>query len=64
MYQDFEQIENELKVLKLKRQIAIEELKAVKTVAANNLDPKVWLQPLIATTTRKFGLYYLLKKFL
>ena len=61
-YKDFSQIERDLKVLKLKREIAVEEMKNIKDVAGENLSPSEWVHPLVYNIAKKFGFLYLLKK--
>ena len=61
-YKDFDQIERDLKVLRLKREIAVEEMKNLKTVAGENLSPSEWVHPLVYNLAKKFGFLYLLKK--
>lgn len=60
-YNSFEDIEFELKRLKLERQIGLEELKGLKGDLADNLKPAQW----IGTATKfawKYGLFLLVKK--
>ncbi len=60
-YSSFEQIENDLKRLKLERDIAWEELKLVKNEYKEDLKPLNWVSSVIKLTS-KYGLVVLLKK--
>lgn len=60
-YTTFEDIEYDLKVLNLERQIAFEELKGVKGDLQEDFKPSHWLQTLLNIGV-KIGSYKLLKK--
>ena len=60
----FEDIENNLKILNLRRQIAVEELKIAKKSIAQDLNPMEWINPDLVKSTSKLGLLYIIKKFL
>lgn len=60
----FEDIENNLKILNLRREIAIEELKIAKKSITHDLNPLEWINPDLIKSTSKLGLLYLIKKFL
>ena len=60
-YQSFEDIENDLKRLKLERQIALEELKLLKNEYKEDLKPVNWLSPSLKIAG-KYGLFFLIKR--
>jgi len=60
-YTNFEDLEHDLKRLKLERNIAIEELKMVKSDYAEALTPLNWIQTGISFAG-KYGLFVLLKR--
>lgn len=60
-YNSFKQIENDLKRLKLERDIAWEELKLVKNEYKEDLRPLNWVSSAIKLTS-KYGLIALFKK--
>jgi len=60
----FEDIENNLRILNLRRKIALEEVKIAKSSLAQNLNPVEWINPDLIKSTSKLGLLYLLKKYL
>jgi len=60
-YNSFQQIENDLKRLKLERDIAWEELKLVKNEYKEDLRPLNWVSSVIKLTS-KYGLVVLFKK--
>lgn len=62
-YQSFEDIEYDLKRLKLERQIIQEELKGVRNDLQDDLTPANWVQTVFSAFS-KFGLFMLMKKFL
>lgn len=61
VYNDIESVERDLKILNLERQIAWEEIKAVKEEYKENLRPFSWIQSGIKLAS-KFGAMVLLKK--
>lgn len=61
VYENKEQIINDLELLKLKRDISIEELKLVKQEFKDDLSLSNWMQVLLKTLG-KLGLYRLAKK--
>ncbi len=60
-YTSFEEIETDLKRLKLERQIGMEELRGIKGEFSDNLKAKNWLGT-AAGYAWKFGVFLLLKK--
>ncbi|RZT00048.1 hypothetical protein [Aquimarina brevivitae] len=60
-YNSFEEIQYDLKRLNLERQIAIEELKLIKSEVNEELKPYNWI-PSILGMLKKYGMMYLLKK--
>lgn len=61
MYKNVESIEKELKILNLERQIAWEEIKAVKEEYKEDFKPYNWVQSGLKLAS-KYGLMVLLKK--
>ncbi len=61
VYENTEQIANDLELLKLRRDISIEELKLVKQELKDDLSLSTWMQTLLKTVG-KLGLYKLAKK--
>lgn len=62
-YQSFQDIEYNLTRLKLERNIALEEIKLVKSEFKHNLKPANWVIT-VANVAGKYGFYVLLKRFL
>ncbi|MFS4482246.1 hypothetical protein ACKGJY_04470 [Hyunsoonleella sp. 2307UL5-6] len=60
-YKDLESIDKDLKVLNLERQIAWEEIKAVKEEYKEDFRPYNWIQTAVKVAS-KFGTMVLLKK--
>lgn len=60
-YENFAQIEYDLKVLKLEKQIALEELKVVKNNFQESLKPLSMLKG-VAKFVGKYGLLVFIKK--
>lgn len=60
-YNSFDQIETDLKRLKLERDIAWEELKLLKNEYKEDLKPLNWVSSIIKLTS-KYGLIVLIKK--
>lgn len=60
-YKDLESIDKDLKVLNLERQIAWEEIKAVKEEYKEDFRPYNWIQTAVKMAS-KFGTMVLLKK--
>ncbi|WP_299334147.1 hypothetical protein [uncultured Psychroserpens sp.] len=60
-YTTFEEIEYDLKRLKLERQIAYEELKGIKGDIKEDLKPIHWMQTALKYVG-KYGSYVLIKK--
>lgn len=60
-YDNFEQIDLELKKLDLRRKIAFEELKLIKSDLKEDLQPFQWLQT-FAKYTGRFGMMYFIRK--
>jgi hypothetical protein len=61
MYKDNDSIEKELKILNLERQIAWEEVKALKEVYKEEFRPYNWIQSGLKLAS-KYGVMVLLKK--
>lgn len=63
VYDNAQQIANDLKILKLKRDITIEELKLVKQEFKDDLSIANWLRP-IFKAIGKVGWFKVVKKFI
>lgn len=61
MYNNIEEIEFNLKRLKLERQIALEEIKGLKQDVQEDLSPYNWVSTVLSGV-KKFGFLYLMKK--
>ncbi|GAA3783620.1 MULTISPECIES: DUF6327 family protein [Corallibacter] len=61
-YQSFEDIEKDLTRLKLERNIALEEMKLLKSEFKDDLKPANWVST-IFNVAGKYGFYVLLKRF-
>ncbi|MGY5354267.1 hypothetical protein [Wenyingzhuangia sp. IMCC45467] len=61
-YKNLAEIDKDLKVLQLKRKIALEELKYVKNSAINNFNPYKWLQVFLLKKAGEYGLSFLFRK--
>lgn len=61
MYKNFDEIEFDLKRLKLEREIALEELKGLKQDVKDDLSPYRWLST-IFSAIKKYGVLYLVRK--
>lgn len=61
VYKSFDEIEHDLKRLKLERQIGMEQLKGIKGEFAEDLKPLNWIGT-IANVAGKYGLFVLFKK--
>ncbi len=61
-YHSFNEIELDLKRLKLERQIGLEQIKGLKGEFANDLKPLNWVST-AANFAGKYGLFMLIKKF-
>lgn len=62
-YNNNQEMLNDLKTLKLKRDISIEELKIVKNQFKDDLSFSSWLSSAVRVTT-KLGVYNLVKRIL
>ena len=62
-YQSFNDIEQDLKRLKLERHIALEEMKLSKNKFKDNFSQKNWLN-LAVEAAGKYGFYVLFKRFI
>ena len=62
-YQSFKEIEQDLKTLNLKRQIALEELKMSKHDLQDSVSPHKWLSTAL-NAAKKYGIIYLIRKVL
>ncbi|WP_339625946.1 hypothetical protein [uncultured Maribacter sp.] len=61
MYKNFDEIEYNLKRLKLEREIALEELKGLKQDVQEDLSPYNWVSTAFSAA-KKFGMIYLMRK--
>lgn len=61
MYKNFEEIEFNLRRLKLEREIALEELKGLKQDVQEDLSPYNWVSTAFSAA-KKFGMLYLMRK--
>lgn len=61
MYKNFDEIEFDLKRLKLERQIALEEIKGLKQDVKDDLSPFNWISTAISAV-KKYGMLYLIRK--
>ncbi len=61
VYNDMESVARDLKILKLERDIAWEEIKALKADYKEDLKPYNWIQTGIKLAS-KYGMMVLLKK--
>ncbi|MDO6471696.1 MULTISPECIES: hypothetical protein [unclassified Maribacter] len=61
MYKNFEEIEFNLKRLKLEREIALEELKGLKQDVQEDLSPYNWVSTAFSAA-KKFGMLYIMRK--
>ncbi|MGB2759329.1 MULTISPECIES: hypothetical protein [Maribacter] len=61
MYKNFDEIEFNLKRLKLERQIALEELKGLKQDVQEDLSPYNWVSTAFSAA-KKFGMLYIMRK--
>ncbi|MEO8934188.1 MAG: hypothetical protein ABI295_07755 [Xanthomarina sp.] len=62
-YTNFDQIENDLKLLDLQRKVAWEELKMMKTEFKEDFKPFNWVESLIKGAG-KYGVFMIFRKFL
>lgn len=60
-YKTFDEIDLNLKRLKLERQIGLEEMKGIKGDFSNDLKPMNWVST-AASFAGKYGMFILLKK--
>tara|TARA_R110002051_G_scaffold115026_1_gene188043 strand:+ start:44363 stop:44557 length:195 start_codon:yes stop_codon:yes gene_type:complete len=61
MYKNFDEIEFNLKRLKLERQIALEELKGLKHDVKQDLSPYNWISSAFSSV-KKYGMLYVIRK--
>ncbi|WP_282048672.1 hypothetical protein [Maribacter aquivivus] len=61
MYKNFNEIEYNLKRLKLEREIALEELKGLKQDVQEDLSPYNWVSTAFSAA-KKFGMLYIMRK--
>lgn len=61
MYNNLEEVEFDLKRLKLERQIALEEIKGIKQDIKDDLSPYSWISMAISAF-KKYGMLYLIRK--
>ncbi len=61
MYKNLDEVEYDLKVLNLERQIALESIKGIKDDVKEDLSPYSWMST-IFSAVKKFGVLYLVKK--
>lgn len=62
-YNNFDEIEHDLKRLNLERQIALEKLKGIQYTIKEDLQPPNWLN-LLFSIAKKYGAYYFIRKVL
>jgi hypothetical protein len=62
-YQSFQDIDQDLKRLRLERNIALEKMKLIKNEFKENLKPANWVST-IFNVAGKYGFYMLLKRFI
>ncbi|MDO3694991.1 hypothetical protein QVZ41_09070 [Wenyingzhuangia sp. chi5] len=60
-YKNLAEINRDLKVLQLKRKIAIEELKYVKNSTVENFQPYQWLQTYFLKKATQYGIDFLFR---
>ncbi|MGC1514667.1 MAG: hypothetical protein WA810_03770 [Maribacter sp.] len=61
MYQNFDEIEFDLKRLQLEREIALEEFKGIKHDVKEDLSPYSWVSTIISAI-KKYGILYLIRR--
>tara|TARA_R110000764_G_scaffold83149_3_gene163598 strand:- start:1384 stop:1578 length:195 start_codon:yes stop_codon:yes gene_type:complete len=61
MYKNFDEVEYNLKRLRLEREIALEELKGLKHEVQEDLSPYNWMSTAFSAA-KKFGMLYLMRK--
>ena len=61
MYENFKEIEKDLKRLNLERKIALEEIKGIKYKLEEDISPYHWISSLLSIF-KKYGVLYLGKK--
>ncbi len=62
IYNSFEEINNDLQMLSLRRKIALEEIKLVKTEFKEDIQPYRWVSTLFSAV-KKYGILYLIRRF-
>ncbi len=60
-YTSFKEIEQDLRKLNLQRQIAVEEMKLLKTEFKEDLQPYQWLSTALSAI-KKYGIFYLVRR--
>ncbi|GAA0715417.1 DUF6327 family protein [Aquimarina litoralis] len=60
-YTSFSEIQKDLKVLNLQRQICIEEMKVTKDQLKQDLLPNQWVSTILSAV-KKYGILYLIRK--
>ncbi len=60
-YTSFKEIEQDLRKFNLQRQIALEEVKLLKTELKEDLQPYQWLSTALSAV-KKYGILYLIKR--
>lgn len=60
-YETFDEIDRDLKLLRLERDIAFEELKMVKHNFSNSLKPVNWITTILKAIS-KYGVLLMIKK--
>jgi len=60
-YSNFKEINHDLKRLDLERQIALEEIKGLKSEVKEDLSPYNWLATAMSAV-KKYGILYLVRK--
>ncbi|MHA7056962.1 DUF6327 family protein [Aquimarina sp. M1] len=61
MYNSFDEIDNDLQMLSLRRKIALEELKLVKSDFKEDLQPYQWVSTFLSAL-KKYGILYLIRR--
>lgn len=60
-YKNLEEIDKDLKILQLRRKIAIEELKYVKNSTIDNFQPYQWIQTYLLKKATQYGFEFLFR---
>ena len=60
-YKNLEEINLDLRRLKLEREIALEELKGIKHDVKEDLSPYNWMSTMLSAV-KKYGIFYMIRK--